>query len=62
MFWTALKLIWTAIIIAAVIGWFMNLYKLSQCDFEYPYKAEIIHSVGIVPMVGAVTGWLDLGK
>lgn len=43
-------------------GWVKNLVKLTNCDFEAPYKAEIIHTVGIVPVVGAVTGWMDFGK
>ena len=44
------------------VGWIKNVIKLSECDFEAPYKAEIIHAVGIFPPVGAITGWLDLGK
>ncbi len=52
------------VIIVAVIGvgWVKNIIKLTDCDFEAPYKCEIIHAVGIIPPVGAVTGWLDLGK
>lgn len=44
------------------VGWVKNIIKLTQCDFEAPYNAEIIHGVGIVPIVGAVTGWMDFGK
>jgi len=43
-------------------GWIMNLKKLSDCDFKAPYKAEVIHTIGIIPVVGAVTGWMNLGK
>ncbi|NOR27672.1 MAG: hypothetical protein GQ540_03975 [Lutibacter sp.] len=43
-------------------GWVMNINKLSKCDFKEPYKAEIIHSIGIIPLVGMVTGWMDIGK
>ncbi len=50
------------IILMIGIGWVKNLIKLSNCDFEAPYKAEIIHAVGIIPPVCAVTGWLNLGK
>lgn len=54
------------IVIVAIIvvgtGWVKNLIKLSECDFEAPYKAEIIHAVGIIPPVGMITGWLDVGK
>ena len=43
-------------------GWVKNIIKLSECDFEAPYKAEVVHGVGIVPFVGMVTGWIDVGK
>lgn len=43
-------------------GWVKNLIKLTECDFEPSYKAEVIHIVGIIPPVGMVTGWLDFGK
>jgi len=44
------------------VGWIKNIVKLASCDFKAPYKAEVIHTVGLVPVVGAVTGWLDVGK
>ena len=43
-------------------GWVKNLIKLTDCDFQAPYKAEVIHVVGLVPPIGAITGWLDMGK
>jgi len=43
-------------------GWVMNLYKLSNCDFEEPYKTEALRVVGIVPPIGAVIGWMDIGE
>jgi len=48
------------IVLIGIIGWVMNLYKLSQCDFEQPYQAEIIRVVGIFPLVGAVTGYISI--
>lgn len=50
------------ILLVVGTGWIKNLVKLTDCDFEAPYKAEVIHLVGIVPPVGMVTGWLDVGK
>ncbi len=44
------------------VGWVKNIIKLADCDFESPYKAEVIHGIGLIPPVGMVTGWLDLGK
>jgi len=43
-------------------GWFMNVYKLTKCDFKQPYKTEIIRFIGLVPPIGAIVGWMDFGK
>ena len=43
----------------AFAGWVKNIVKLTDCDFEAPYKCEIVHIVGIIPPVGAITGWID---
>ncbi len=48
------------IMVFGVIGWFMNLVKLVRLDFKEPYKAEIIRGIGLVPVVGAVTGYIDI--
>jgi hypothetical protein len=50
-----------AIIGMIVTGWIKNLIKLSDCDFDAPYKAEVIHAIGLFPPVGMVTGWIDVG-
>jgi len=60
-----MKVIFAVQILAIALigtGWVKNLIKLSDCDFEAPYKAEIIHTVGLIPPVGAITGWLNVGK
>lgn len=44
------------------LGWVKNIVKFTKCDFKTPYKAEIIYGVGLLPLVGAVTGWLNVGK
>ncbi len=44
------------------IGWVKNLIKLTECDFNEPYKCEVVHGIGIFPVVGGITGWLDMGK
>ena len=51
-----------AVVIPGGVGWVKNITKLAQCDFEAPYKAEAIHTIGIIPPIGAITGWMDLGK
>ena len=54
--------IYLVIVLAVCVGWVKNLIKLTDCDFEAPYKAEVIHAVGIIPVVGTFTGWMDFGK
>lgn len=52
-----------AIVTAVVltIGWAINLFKLIQCDFKPPYKAEIIRGAGvIIPPVGGIIGYLPI--
>lgn len=54
--------IYLVILLVIGTGWVKNVVKLAECDFEAPYKAEVIHTVGLVPFIGMVTGWLDVGK
>lgn len=49
-----------AVLIVCFTGWVKNLIKLSECDFEPPYKAEVIRTVGIIPIVGAFTGYMTI--
>ena len=52
-------LIWLIVI----FGWFRNIYKLTQCDFDVPLKTEVIRSVGIVVFpLGAFVGYMDIGE
>ena len=47
--------------ILAVWGYIANIYKLTDCDFDKPYKAEVIRVVGIaVPPVGCITGFMHI--
>lgn len=52
---------WLVLVLVIGTGWVKNIIKLSSCDFEAPYKAEVIHGIGIIPPVGMITGWLDVG-
>jgi hypothetical protein len=47
--------------LAVVIGWVMNIYKLTKCDFDVPLKSEVIRCVG-VPLfpLGAIIGYMDI--
>lgn len=44
------------------VSWGTDLYKLIDCDFEPSYKAEVIHGIGLIPLVSCVTAWVDVGK
>lgn len=46
-------LIWAYIVIA----WIVNLVKLLRCDFEAPYKDEIVHAIGLIPGASMITCW-----
>ena len=50
------------IIVVIGTGWVKNIIKLSDCDFEASFKCEVVHGIGIIPPVGMITGWLDMGK
>lgn len=42
-------------------GWVKSIIKLTESDFESPYKAEVIYAVGtIAPPIGAIVGWLNI--
>lgn len=58
---TRIEILIVVIFLAVGIGWVKNIIKLVNCDFEAPYKAEVVHMLGIIPPVGMITGWLDLG-
>ena len=55
-------IIYAVIVLVIGVGWVKNIIKLSNCDFESPYKAEVIHTVGLLPPIGMITGWLNPGK
>jgi len=51
-----------AVMILSIIGWVKNISKLIDCDFEAPYKTEVIRTVSLIPIVGGVTGWMTIGE
>jgi hypothetical protein len=45
------------VVVALGFGWVRNVVRFCNCDFEAPYKAEVIRGVGIfVVPVGIVAG------
>ena len=46
-----------------LVGWVKDISHLRQCDFQSPYKAEILYGIGAaLPPVGGIAGWFDEGK
>ena len=46
--------IWLAIIIC----WINNLIDLFNCDFEGPFKEEVVHLIGVfIPPASVITCW-----
>jgi hypothetical protein len=43
-----------------MVGYGLNLYKLSQCDFKPPYTPDFLRVVGLLPPAGAFLGYVDL--
>ncbi len=58
----SILIIQVLVLVIVGTGWVKNLIKLSECDFEPSYKAEVIHLAGLIPPIGMITGWLDVGK
>lgn len=39
-------------------SWLVNLIKLLNCDFAAPWREEIIHAIGLIPIASVVTVWM----
>jgi hypothetical protein len=39
--------------------WIINAVKLTDCDFESPYKCEVIHGAGLFGPLALVAVWFD---
>lgn len=59
---TIVEVFIVVLVLLIAVGWVKNIIKLSECDFESPYKAEVIHAAGLMPPIGMITGWLNVGK
>ena len=57
-----LGIVGLALVVIIGTGWVKNIVKLTDCDFESPYKTEVIRVIGILPPVGAVVGWMTIGE
>jgi hypothetical protein len=51
------------LIIFLLLGWVLNIVKLTNTDFEAPYKTEVIRGVSIfVAPMGGIVGYLKIGE
>jgi hypothetical protein len=41
------------------ISWVVNVVKLVQCDFDNPYKEEVLRGIGLIPIVAPFVAWQD---
>ena len=55
-------IIMIVVIVLGLVGYVKNIIALSNCDFDAPYKCEVVHGLGILPPVGVITGWIDCGR
>lgn len=56
---TSIAIISIAVICVAL--WCNNIIKLAQCDFEPPYKAEVIRIAGVfAPPIGVILGAIEI--
>lgn len=49
-----------ALTIVLLVGYVNDILKLVKCDFEAPYKAEVIYGVGAVTGLGAIIGYINI--
>ena len=48
------------ILALAAIPWIWNAVKLTNCDFDAPYRCEVVHGIGLtVPPSSIITVWFD---
>ena len=61
---TLVELIIVLVMFFSIIGYCLNIYKLTQCDFDFSKsnKAEIIRTVGIFTPLGAIVGYMDFSN
>ncbi len=57
-----LGIMWLCFLVAMVVSWPVNIYNLTQCDFEAPYKCEAMGVVGVIPLASPFVAWQDWGK
>ncbi len=60
--YTAYELFVVVLILYILTAWVVNIVKLVDLDFEAPYKAEVVRVISIIPVISAVTAFMDIGE
>lgn len=55
-----IEIVFVILVILGIIGYTLNVFKLINSNFEQPYKREIVHFIGIIPVIGIFTGYMDI--
>ena len=48
-----------------IVSYVVNIYKLTQLDFQPSYTAEVVRIAGVVPgfnSITLITAWVDIGE
>jgi hypothetical protein len=48
--------------LAYFVGTVLCIIKLIHCDFQAPYKAEILYTIGMLTPAGIIIGFLNFGR
>jgi len=48
------------VMLLLVIGYVKNIIGIFNCDYETPYRCEVVRLVGIIPPLGVFFGWVDV--
>ena len=54
--------IYYVVLLFLLIGYVKDIIHLIHCDFNAPYKAEIIYGIGACSGLGGILGWINFGK
>ena len=58
------ELLVVIVFVVSIVGYTLNIYKLSQCDFNFSKsnRAEVIRIIGFVTPLGSIIGYMDLSN
>lgn len=51
------------LVVGLLLGsWVVNLVKFCKSDFKAPIKREVIHGIGLIPPISAITCWFNIDE